>query len=155
MNKLDSKDKKIIKSLEENARASIKEIEKKTGIQRDSVNYRIKKLISQKVIKGFVPICDTNKLGYPVYTWMNIKLQQSDEELEQKFNSFLKGIPNILYIAKVTGAYHYVLTIATHDLQELDKIIKQIISKYPNMIKEYNSSLMIDEVQYDTFYRLI
>ena len=46
--KLDAKDKKIISALMENARYSIAEIAKKTGLRRDSVIYRIKKLAKIK-----------------------------------------------------------------------------------------------------------
>lgn len=153
--KLDKKDKKIMKALEEDGRSLIRDISKNTGVPRDSVNYRIRKMCSNKVIKGFAPICDTNKMGYPVYTWVNLQLQNFDNATEKKFQSFLKTLPNIIYVAKVTGAYHYIFTIATKTIQELDEILKGIFSKYPNTIKTYNTSLMVDEVQYDTFYKLI
>lgn len=155
MTKLDVKDKKILKVLEKNARALIKDISKKTGVPRDSVNYRIKKLKAEGIIKEFVPICDTNKMGCPVYTWVNMELQQFDEKVERQFQSFLKQHPNIVYIAKVTGAYHYIFTIATKTIKELDEVLRSILSKFPGVVKSYNTSLMIEEVQYDTFYRLI
>lgn len=153
--KLDNKDKKIIHALEENGRALIRDISKKTGIPRDSVNYRIKKLMKEEVIKGFAPICDTNKMGYPVYTWVNIQLQEFDEDIENKFQSFLRSNKNVIYIAKVTGAYHYILTIAAETIQDLDNVLRSIFAKFPKLIKTYNTSLMVNEVQYDTFYKLV
>ncbi|MBU1201506.1 MAG: Lrp/AsnC family transcriptional regulator [Nanoarchaeota archaeon] len=153
--KLDNKDKLIIQALEEDGRALIKDISKKTKIPRDSVNYRIKKLRSEGVIKGFSPICDTNNMGHPIYTWVNLQLQGFDNDIENKFKSFLKFHPNIIYIAKVTGQYHYIFTVATRTINEFDEVLRTILSQFPNLIKTYNTSLMIEEVQYDTFYRLI
>ena len=153
--KLDNKDKIIIKALEEDGRALIKDISKKTKIPRDSVNYRIKKLREEGVIKAIVPICDTNKMNKPIYTWLNIQLQQFDEQTEKKFQNYLKSQNNIIYIGKVTGAYHYIITIATKTIQDLDNVLRDILAKFPNIIKTYNTSLMVEEIQYDTFYKLI
>ena len=41
---LDKKDKKILQALDKNARLSIANISRKTGIQRDSILYRINKM---------------------------------------------------------------------------------------------------------------
>lgn len=153
--KIDGKDRLILHALEDGGRSQIKTVSKKTRIPPDSVKYRLNKLLSNGIIKGFVPICDTNKLGYPVYTWVNIILQQFDEGTEKKFEAYLREVPNIIYIAKITGAYHYTFTISTKTIQDLDRILKEIFGKFPGLIKEYNTSLMIREVQYDTFYRLL
>jgi DNA-binding Lrp family transcriptional regulator len=153
--KLDKKDKAIIKALEEDGRALIRDISKKTGIPRDSVNYRIKKLRKEKVIKGFAVICDTNKLGKPIFTWVNVQLQNFDSKKEKEFEGFLKQVTHVVYLSKVTGSYHYMFAIANKTIQDLDKTLKQILNKFPNLIKTYNTSLVVDEIQYDSFYRLI
>ena len=153
--KLDGKDRAIIKVLEENGRALIRDISKKTGIPRDSVNYRIKKMLAEKVIVDFAVLCDTNKLGHPIFTWVNVQLQQFDSEKEKQFEGFLKQVSNVVYVSKVTGAYHYMFAVATKTIQDLDKTLKTILNKFPNLIKTYNTSLLVEEIQYDTFYRLI
>jgi Lrp/AsnC family transcriptional regulator, leucine-responsive regulatory protein len=153
--KLDKKDKAIIKALEEDGRALIRDIAKKTGIPRDSVNYRIKKLRKEKVIKGFAVVCDTNKLGKPIFTWVNVQLQQFDSEKEKKFEAFLKQVSHVVYLSKVTGNYHYMFAVATKTIQDLDKTLKKILNKFPNLVKTYNTSLVVEEIQYDSFYRLI
>ena len=58
--KLDKKDKAIIKALEEDGRALIRDIAKKTGIPRDSVNYRIKKLRSGTSKIMDIPLLKSN-----------------------------------------------------------------------------------------------
>lgn len=153
--KLDKKDSKILQELERNGRALIKTISNKTGIPRDSVNYRIKKMLKEGVIKGFVPVCDTTQMDYPVYTWLNLQLQHFDEKKEKQFVAFLKSTFNVVYIAKVTGKYHYMITIAAKTIQDLDQVLRSIMAKFPTLIKSYNTSLMIEEIQYDSFHRLI
>ncbi|KHO45407.1 MAG: Lrp/AsnC family transcriptional regulator, leucine-responsive regulatory protein [archaeon GW2011_AR3] len=153
--KLDKKDRAIIRALEENGRAMIKDISKKTGIPRDSVNYRIRKLVGQKVIKGFVPVCDTLKMGYPIYSWVTMQLQNFNEETEKKFRNYLHHNRNVIYIARVTGDFHYIITVAAKSIPEFDIVLRELLAKFPNLIKSYTTSLLIEEAQYDTFYRLI
>jgi len=74
MTKLDGKDKKILKALDQNARLSIANISRKTGIQRDSVLYRINKMKKEGVIKFFHTALDPVILGYPVYSFVNFVL---------------------------------------------------------------------------------
>lgn len=152
---LDIKDKAILEQLEKDGRMQIKQISKKTGIPADTINYRIKKMISNGIIKGFSPICDTNKLGRPIYSWVNLTIQKYDHEFDKNFISYLRSLPEIIYIAKVTGAYHYLFTVATSSIKEFDEVFKKILEKFSDAIKSYNTSLMIEEMQYDTFHRLI
>ncbi|SRR3989344_3778570 len=152
---LDKKDKAILKALEEDGRAMIKDIASKTKIPRDSVNYRIKKLVSNKVIKGFVPVCDTFKLGYPIYSWVMMQLQNFNEETERKFRNYLVMNKHIIYMVKVTGDYHYIIAVASKSIPDFDNVLREMLAKFPNLIKSYTTSLLIEEAKYDTFYRLI
>ena len=53
--KLDQKDKKILSLLDHDARLTVAEISRKTGIQRDSVLYRINRMKKMRVIRFFTP----------------------------------------------------------------------------------------------------
>ena len=44
---------------------------------------------------------------------------------------------------------------ATKNIQEFDAFIREVLGRFPNLVKNYNTSLLIEEMQYDTFYRLI
>lgn len=155
MNKLDKKDKVILKALEKDGRALIKDISKKTGIPRDSVNYRIRKMKNEGVIKNFIPVCDTMKMNYPVYSFVSLKLQLYDDKIEKKFQKFLKDEKNVVYIAKVTGPYNYMIRASVRSIEELDLFIRKMMVKFPGLIKDYETSMMVDEIQHDTFYKLI
>lgn len=112
-------------------------------------------MLSEGVIKKIIPICDVMKMGYPLYTYLFFELQQFDADTEKKFVSFLKGHKNSVYIARLTGNYHYLLAVSSRDIREQDEIIRSIVSKFPNLIKNYHTALLIEETQYDTFHKLI
>lgn len=153
--RLDGWDKQILRELEHDGRALITDISKKTGIPRDSVNYRLRRLTSSGIIKKITPVCDIVKMGYPLYSYIFIELQQFDSATEKKFVSFLKGYRNIVYIARLTGNYHYLLAAAAKDINEHDEVLRNIVSRFPNFVKNYHTALLMEETQYDIFHKLI
>ncbi len=62
--KLDLKDKKILYELDKNARASISDIGRAVRLNKNTVNYKIKRLEEQKVILSYYTVIDNSKLGY-------------------------------------------------------------------------------------------
>jgi DNA-binding Lrp family transcriptional regulator len=61
---IDNSDKKILWQLDLNARAPISEIAKKTRLSRNVVSYRIKKMESEGIIKGYFTEINNSALGY-------------------------------------------------------------------------------------------
>ena len=115
--KLDKKDKKILTLLNTDARLSIAQISRKTGIQRDSVLYRIKKMQKQKVIRYFHTLLNPAVLGYPIYSFVNLTLNNLTEDKEKDLISYLKAHHNVVYLAKTTGKWDVTLCISAKNLQ--------------------------------------
>ena len=61
---LNETDRKILKSLLEDARFSSRQIAKKIGVSVGTVLSRIKKMEEKGLIKGYSAILDQDKLGY-------------------------------------------------------------------------------------------
>ena len=153
--KLDEKDKKILTIINENARLSIADISRKTGIQRDSVLYRIKKMKKQKVIRFFHTVLDPTVLGHPIYTFVNFVLYNLTEEKERSFLGYLKAYPNVVYVAKTTGKWDFTINIAAKNLKHFDEVMKEIRMKFSKIIKEYETASIIEEYKYDYMVDLI
>ena len=153
--KLDQKDKKILKVLNNNARYTVAEISRKTGIQRDSVLYRINKMRKQKVIRFFHTVLNPSVIDHPIYTFVNFTLHNLSEEVEKSFLSFLKSHPNIVYVAKTTGKWDFTINIAAKNLKHFDEIMTQIRMNFSNIIKDYETASIIQEYKYDYMVDLI
>jgi len=153
--KLDKKDKKILEILNKNARLSIADISRKTGIQRDSVLYRINKMKKLKAIRFFHTLLNPAVLGYPIYAFVNISLHNLDEAKERSFTAYLKTHPNITYVAKTTGKWDFVVCICGKNLEHFDNIISQMRMKFSKIIKDYDSSSIIQEYKFDDMTGLV
>jgi Lrp/AsnC family leucine-responsive transcriptional regulator len=153
--RLTENDKKILKLLDKNARMLISEISRRTGIQRDSVLYRIKRMEKLKVIRFYHTVLNPSILGCPIYTFVNIVLHNIDEETEKSLVSFLRQHPNIVYVAKTTGKWDFTICIAAKSLKNFDEIITQIRLKFSRVIKDFETSSIIQEYKYDYMVDLI
>ena len=61
---LDLKDRKILYWLDINSRQSNAKIAKKTGLSKQVVGFRIKRLIKEHIIHSFYTVIDISKLGF-------------------------------------------------------------------------------------------
>ncbi len=153
--KLDKKDKAILEALQKNARASISTISRKTGIPRDSVNYRIKRMEKLKVIRFHHTLINPAKIGYPLYTGVQLKLYNFDDETEKDFVNYLMANPNVVYVSKTSGKWDFMIAICSRDFKQFDDIMRSIRVKFSNIIKDYETSSVIQEYKYDFMYDLI
>jgi len=153
--KLDKKDKNILEIINNNARLSVANISRKTGIQRDSVLYRIKRMEKLNVIRFFHTAINPTVLGYPIYAFVNFVLHNLNQDNEKLFLAYLKTLPNVVYVAKTTGKWDFTINIAAKDLKHFDEIITQLRMKFSKIIKEYESASIIEELKYDYMVDLV
>jgi len=153
--KLDSKDKKIIKELQENCRQTIAEIAKKTKLPRDVVVYRIKKLEESKVIRQHHTMLDHSKLGYPLYVYVLFSLYNLKPEQEKRFVDYLRGHKQIIYVAKNSGKYDFTIGVCAKDYKQFDSIIREIRQKFTDVIKDIETLPTVEEYKYDYMADLV
>lgn len=155
MEKLDQKDKKILEVINNNGRASVTEIARKTRIPRDSVHYRLQRLIKSKVIRFFHTAIDHRKLGYPIFTFVNFVLYNFNEETEKRFYNYLINLKKVIYVTKTTGKWDCTIAIAAKDLEQFDSVLRGIRKRFSSIIKDFETASIIKEIKYDYMVDLI
>lgn len=153
--RLDSKDKKILKELQENCRQTIAQIAKKTRLPRDVVVYRIKKMESEGVIKQHHSMLDHTKIGYPLYVYVLFSLYNIKTEEENKLINYLKNHKQTTYVAKNSGKYDFTIGVCAKDYKQFDDIIREIRQKFANAIKDIETLPTVEEFKYDQMVDLI
>ena len=123
---LDIKDIKILNTLSENGRYPVTTIAKKVNISRELATYRIKRLLSRKVINGFVTLFNARAWGYLKYD-VFLRLKQMNDEKEKEIVQKLKQDPGIIWIATVGGNYDLGLQISVKSVEQFDKKLSEIL----------------------------
>jgi len=149
MDKLDLKDKKILYELDLNARQSDSEIAKKVRLSRDSVRYKINRLIENGYINYFMTLLNSMKLGYDWYRTF-FKFQNLTLEKEKEIINYLKKRAS--WISKVEGVWDLNTGIFVKNIYEFRDLINEFLLKYSSFVVRYDVAIVTREWSYHRDY---
>ena len=95
MYKLDLKNRKLLYELDCNSRQTVQQLAKRIGLSKDTVKYRINKLVKEGIIKSFNAIIDTGKLGFYSFR-IFMKFYQLSPNKEKEILDFLLKNKNLV-----------------------------------------------------------
>jgi len=122
----DELDKKIIRSLNENARKSFREVAKDVGTSVTAVIHRVKKFEDSGTIKGYIPLVDS---GYFGMEWMAvIALRISQGKLLETQKNIARDV-RVLAVYDITGEWDSLVIGRFKDRQDLNDFIKNLLSQ--------------------------
>lgn len=153
--KVDEKDKKIMKALFDDGRASIAKLSKKTGIRRDSVARRINRLRKERIITAFIPIINPPALGLLNVAQIMIRVKTGNDENKKKFTTMLVGNKFIVHISKLLGKFDFLFAVVYKDINQLNEIIEEIKNYVPNFIEDFEVFQVVDEPKFEKMSDLL
>lgn len=140
--KLDLKDRKILYWLDINSRQSNARIAKKTGLSKQVVGFRIKRMIKEKLLSAFYSVIDISKLGFTIHKNF-LRLQNLDKATHEKLISFLVEHPNVVWIASCDGKFDLAFGTWAKDMSFLDKTLTELNNKFGQYISERQIATII------------
>jgi DNA-binding Lrp family transcriptional regulator len=135
MNQLNLKDKKILAMLEMNARIPQSELAKNVGVSKQVIKYRLENLEKQQYIQGYNAIIDLNKLSQTIFV-IYLKLTNISSERERTWIQTIDKDPNVLGVGKNAGHWDLTLVLRAKNNQELDSLLKKLLTGKEDKIKE-------------------
>jgi Lrp/AsnC family leucine-responsive transcriptional regulator len=120
---LDAVDKKIIKILLENGRASVKDIARKVFLSSPATSARIEKLEKAGVIRGYHAEVDYRQFGYHIKAFINLEVEPNQKK---EFYPYIQKIGNVIECSCVTGDYSMLIETAFQSTEQLDHFINEL-----------------------------
>ena len=130
--KLDKKDWRIIYELCENSRISRTQLARKLSMNKNTVEYRIQRLLKIGIIKSFFMSVNLYSLGYYNYNLL-IKVKKDSRE----FIDFLVNSPHTLVVEPFVGEWHLLVEIAVKKNEEMYELIEKMKEKFSDIIDNY------------------
>lgn len=133
--KLDLKDKKILYHLDLNSRATLNEIAKKVKLSKQVVDYRLKNLIRNKIIKQFYTVINFSKLSYTQYK-LYLKFQNVNLQKEQEIIGYWTQNKNSIWVASSRGRWDLAVSLLAKDINDFGEILSHFINEYGIFVLE-------------------
>lgn len=116
---MDLTDKKILKHLANNAKATSTEIGTLVNLSVPAVNKRVLKLEREGVIKKYTLITDAKKIDKPITAFILLVMRYG--EGVDSLMEYLNSEPDILECYAISGEYDYLLKICARDIEALEE----------------------------------
>jgi Lrp/AsnC family transcriptional regulator, leucine-responsive regulatory protein len=151
MVKLNKRDKKLLKILDLDARQSNIQIAKKIKISKNVVNYNIKRLEDEKLIKGYNTIVDASKLGY-YFFHVYIDFYERDINIDDELIDYLIKIKESTLVARLVGNWDVLAGFHVKDIHSFREVWFKVLGKFRKHIKDYHVSLVTEEILFRRAY---
>ncbi|MDD5132824.1 MAG: Lrp/AsnC family transcriptional regulator [Candidatus Nanoarchaeia archaeon] len=147
---LDETDAKILKELVNNARINIVELAEKTDLTRDVINYRLKKLIKEKIIVQYKCYPNLQNLGINHYKLI-FRTKNFDEQTEKQIKAYIAQHNKATQFLKLIGSWDLEIEFETENEDELYKILNEIRKKFSNIIRDFDILRITETYKYNYF----
>lgn len=153
MSPLDATDIEILKILQKDASLTNKEIAFKTRKSLATVHERVRKLKEQGYIQRVVAILNRKKVNRGLIAFSQVLLNDHTRSTLQQFEEEVSKFPEVMECFQMTGAFDFILRIATKDMDEYTEFYRNKLAILPN-ISTVQSFFVLSEIKSDTAYPL-
>jgi DNA-binding Lrp family transcriptional regulator len=115
---LDKTDLAILKLLQQNARATVKEISEGVHLSTTPVHERIKRMEANGVIKQYVTLLDASKIGKGLMVICYVSLRQHSKNAGEKFIKGILEMNEVLECLTISGEFDFMLKVVAANMDE-------------------------------------
>ncbi len=139
---MDKTDHRILACLDENARLPISLLAKSLRISRQRAEYRVQRLVKNKVILHFSTLIDPTKFFANMWH-VYLKLQNVEPKHEQDIMDYLSKIKGVWWIVKCQGEWDLICSFIGNDIISFDNMLDDFRSTFYMFINQYQITTFI------------
>ena len=145
MQKLDTTDLAILRTLQRDGRISNADLANAVGLSASACSRRLDMLEREGVISGYYARISHKALDYRMMVIVHISLSGQFAKTLAEFEAAVRKCPNVLVCYLMSGEYDYILRVAAKDLEDYERIHRDWLSALPHVVK-INSSFALREI---------
>ncbi|MBE6279718.1 MULTISPECIES: Lrp/AsnC family transcriptional regulator [Bacteroidales] len=145
--KLDHVDIQMLRTLQENARLTVKELAAKVRLSSTPVFERLKRLEEGGYIKKYMAVLDAGKLDRGFVVFCNVKLRRMNRDIAGEFARIVQDIPEVTECYNISGGFDYLLKIHAPDMKYYQEFILNVLGTVESL-GSIESMFVMDEVKH-------
>lgn len=132
--KLDKVDLQILRTLQENARLTTKELAAQVSLSSTPVFERLKRLEREGYIKKYIAVLDADKLNQGFVVFCNVKLRRMNKDIAMEFTRIIQNIPEVTECYNISGSYDYLLKIHAPNMKYYQEFIINVLGTIDSLL---------------------
>ncbi len=130
---LDSKDLAILNLLQQNARATVKEIAEQVHLSTTPVHERIKRMEANGVIKQYATLVDHTKVKKGLMVICYVSLKEHNKIAGVKFIKAIQAMNEVIECYNISGEFDFMLKVVEEDMNAYYDFHVNKLSQIENM----------------------
>lgn len=140
--KIDETDKKILNTLVDNSKYSLREIAKKVGVSTATVMHRLNRLEKEKIINKYTTIVDYEKIGFDVEVLIEVRISKGKLFQVEKE---IANHPNVFAVYDLTGGFDAAILARFKTRRQMDNFLKKIQTY--DFVERTNTRLILNTIK--------
>lgn len=125
MHEFDEMDRRILKMMNRDARMSFRRISRELSVSLTTVTSRVRRMESDGIIKGYIPLVDPEKLGYDMLVIIGLDISKAETvEIQKK----IARDPHVMSVFNTIGQWDSVIIARFRSRADLDDFIRKVLS---------------------------
>ena len=146
---LDSIDLSILRILQKNALATLKDISAAINLSVSPTHDRIKRLEAEGVISNYVALLHRKKIDLGLIVHCHVTLDKQTRNNFSEFEQIIAQYPEVISCSLVSGNFDYFLKLVSKDVETYNKFYQEKLAVLP-MVAHINSLFVMDEIKTTT-----
>ena len=148
LEKLDKVDLQILRTLQENARLTTKELAARVSLSSTPVFERLKRLENGGYIKKYIAVLDAEKLNQGFVVFCSVKLRRLNRDIAAEFTRIIQDIPEVTECYNISGSYDYLLKIHSPNMKYYQEFILNVLGTIDSL-GSLESTFVMNEVKHE------
>ena len=123
MEQLDQTDLRILRTLQNDAKLTTKELAAAVNLTPTPVFERLKRLERQGFIRRYVAVLDAEKLGQGLIVFCHVKLRHMNRDIASDFERRIKDIAEVTECYNTSGNFDYLLKVHARDMKQYQEFV--------------------------------
>jgi DNA-binding Lrp family transcriptional regulator len=133
--KLDEVNKQILSIIQDDGSITNSELSKRIGLAPASTLERVKKLEKTGVIKKYVALLDSEKIGKDVLAFVEISMNEYSSAAIKLFSREISKIPEVLDCHHISGEKDFLLKVVTDSIKNYETFALEKLAMIPHVGK--------------------
>ena len=130
---LDKVDLQILRTLQENARLTTKELASRVSLSSTPVFERWRRLENEGYIKRYIAVLDAEKLNRGFIVFCNVKMSRMNRDVAAGFAQRMKELPEVSECYNISGSFDYLLKVQAPNMKYYQEFILNVLGTVENL----------------------